>query len=165
MWPKTSRRRGTKFEPQWAIKMNALCKAAEPQLNDIPASMATLDSAAVATQIASFTGSTSVLTINSAGTSDLAPPRNFSQWSQRVVAQAGAYTRVITLDTSKAVTGARFHVALEIAADSDAVVEFRNESAGGTLLQSIVGDDDHEQFMTAVFVFEDAAWVFDGYLR
>lgn len=119
------------------------------------------------TEMEAYSGSFAVLTVSTTGTTDLAPGNRFIQWYQRVVVQAGAgaYTRKFTLDTAKAVDGAVFHVALEIAASANPTLSFYNESDAGTLLQTIAGDANNAQYLTAVFVFESTQWRFDGFIR
>lgn len=119
-------------------------------------------------EIDAMTGDSADLAVSTAGTSDLAPAAAFNRWFQKVVAQAGAgaYNRKLTLDTSKAMDGAMFFVYVELAASANLTVEIRNESAAGTLLQTLSGDADSAGYFLFVAEFNGAAWqkIFGGYL-
>lgn len=119
-------------------------------------------------EIDAMSGDSADLAVSTTGTSDLAPAEPFMQWFQKVVAAAGAgaYTRKLTLDTAEAMDGAIFRVYIELAASGNPTIEIRNESAAGTLLQTISGDTDNAGYFLFVAEFNGTTWqkIFGGYL-
>lgn len=105
------------------------------------------------------------ITVNSATDSpqDLAFDPFFIK-TVTIIAQDGAasYTHKFTLDTTGPFNGAMMYIPLEIAASADPTLEFYNESAAGTLLQSIPPDSSNAQYMTLVFRFNGTIWRYLG---
>lgn len=92
---------------------------------------------------AMFGGLTNITVSSAVGSpQDVAPAHPFVQYFQRIIAQAGsgAYTHKFTVDTARAMEGAIFRILVEIAASANPTIEVYNESAAGTLLQTLSGD-------------------------
>jgi hypothetical protein len=115
-------------------------------------------------QINALFGSSGTITVNADGTHDLTVIDPFVSRTVRVIAQAGtgAYTHKFSLDNSTALTDAIFRVRLEIAASANPTLEFYDNTTAGTLLQTITGDSSNATYLTFMFEFDGANWVYIG---
>jgi hypothetical protein len=97
-----------------------------------------------ASQLASFFGQFDPITVSDTGTTTLNPTSPFSQWYQKIIAQAGsgAYTYVVRLGRTSPLEGAIFRVQFEIAASANPTIEvYDNDEI--TPLQTIAGDSSN----------------------
>lgn len=102
------------------------------------------------------------LEVSAAGTTDLVPTHLFAQWTQRVTALtgSGAYTHKLTLDNGKARDGSIFRVTIALPASANPTIEIRDETAAGTLLQTVAGDSDNATsfYFEAEYNAETSSW-------
>jgi hypothetical protein len=102
------------------------------------------------------------LEVSAAGITDLVPTQLFFQWTQRVTALAGsgAYTHILTLDNSKARDGSIYRVNIALPASANPTIEIRDNTGGGTLLQTVPGDSDNPTAFSfeAEYDAETSSW-------
>ena len=93
------------------------------------------------TEIENFFGQFNPITVNTDGSITLSPTAPYSQWYQKVIAQAGVapYTYVISLARTNPLAGALFRVQFEIAASSNPTINVI-DGGNSTVLQTITGE-------------------------
>lgn len=108
-----------------------------------------------------LTGDFPTLSISTAGTNNLAPTTEFLQWFQLVTAAAGAgaYTHVLPLDNTKAKDGAIFRIEIDFAASANPTIQIRDNTSGGTLLESVSGDAGGATYYVGQFRFNGTNWL------
>jgi hypothetical protein len=114
-------------------------------------------------QIESFFGQFDPLTVSTDGITTLNPSSPYSQWYQKIVAQAGsgAYTYVLRLSHTSPLAGAIFRVQFEIAASANPTIEVYD---GGevTPLQTIAGDFSNVTAGLMEFEYTGSVWQLIG---
>lgn len=137
------------------------CEDAEPVTSENEAAAAA-QSYTIEELDALFNGSEEI-TVSTSGTTDLAYSAFFLRRVKIIAAAgAGAYVRNFTLNTSNIRNGAIFRIKLEIAQSANPVLNFYNESTGGTLLQTVSGDSSNPTYVTMVISSNGTAWSYDG---
>ena len=109
-------------------------------------------------QIDSFFGDFDPLTVNDTGTTTLLPTSPYSQWYQKIIAQAGAgaYTYVLVLSDSTPLDGAMFRIQFEIAQSANPTIEVYDSNMN--LLQSISGDSSNPTYALLECEFDGSNW-------
>lgn len=109
-------------------------------------------------QIDSFFGDFEPLTVSDTGATTLTPTSPFSQWYQKIIAQAGsgAYTYVVTLSDSTPLDGAMFRIQFEIAQSANPTIEVYDSNAN--LLQAITGDSSNATDALLECEFDGTDW-------
>lgn len=103
------------------------------------------------------------ITVSSTGTHDLVYGAYFMR-TLKVVAEAGggAYTHDFTLDNATVKTGGTLRVRMAVVASANPTLRFYDNTTGGTLLVTVVGDADNTTDYTLVFSFDGTNWNYDG---
>jgi hypothetical protein len=112
-----------------------------------------------ASQLETFFGQFDPLTVNTDGTTTLNPSSPYSQWYQKVIAQAGsgAYTYVFRLSRISPLAGAIFRIQFEVAASSNPTIEvYDNDEI--VALQAIAGDFSNPTYALLEMEFTGSVW-------
>jgi hypothetical protein len=118
----------------------------------VPEAGTAYNTAQVDALLGGLSGSFNDIASSAAGTTDLAPTTEFTQWYQLITATAGTgpYTRKLTLDNAKARDGAIFRIEIDFAQSTNPTIEIYNNTVAGTKIESVRGRDD----MSTYYVFE-----------
>lgn len=135
-----------------------------PKVQDITAVTPTTPPAAVQfytkAELDSMFADAGTITVSADGTHDLVYTAYFAR-IVRVVAQAGSYTHNFLLDNSAVKNGGTLRIKLEVEEGAQ-VLNFYDNAADGTLLQTVSADPDNAIYETLVFSFDGANWHFEG---
>lgn len=107
-----------------------------------------------------FSGSFDDIEVSAAGTTDLAPTTPFIQWFQLItpLVGAGAYTRKITLDNTKAAAGAIFRIEIDLPASSNPTIEIYDNTISGTMIDTVTGDPGQSSYYVLQARFDGVQW-------
>ncbi len=110
-------------------------------------------------QIETFFGGFTPLTVNADGSRTLSPSAPYSQWYQRINAEAGsgAYTYVLRLSRNTPLSGAIFRIQFEIEQSANPTIEVYDDDEL-TPLQTISGDSSNTTSALLECEFQSGAW-------
>jgi hypothetical protein len=127
----------------------------------IPSQFFTKDelAALLDTDLSALFGDQGTITVSAAGSHDLVYAAYIMR-TVRIVAQAGsgAYVHNFTLDNATVKQGGTLRIPLEVAASANITLNFYDNSTGGTLLQTVVGDSSNALYETHVFEYNGTVW-------
>lgn len=103
------------------------------------------------------------ITVSATGTHDLAYDAYLTrQVKITATAGAGAYVHDFTLDSAVVKAGGTLRVKLDMVASANPTLRFYDNTTGGTLLTTVIGDSDNVTDYTLVFSFDGTNWTYDG---
>lgn len=110
-------------------------------------------------ELDTFFGQFDPITINTDGQVTLNPSSPYSQWYQKIVAQAGsgAYTYAVKLSRTSPMAGAIFRVQFEIEQSANPTIEIYDDG-DLTLLQTISGDSSNPTYALFEAEYTGTAW-------
>ncbi len=140
-----------------------------PQVEDVSATVSTSTDTTPTTgqsytkaEIDNMFADSGTINVSAAGTHDLTYDAYFLRII-RIIATSSTYTHNFTLDNATVKVGGTLRIKMEVAAADSIILNFYDNSTGGTLLQTVTSDPDNATYQTLVFSYGvDTAWHYEG---